>query len=182
MAIDTYDAGGDGFRTRLFGFDKSEVRACVRNLVNDHDEARRDVERLTARVRALEGSHEPPASGDSVGLQVEKVLASAHRIAEELKHEAEAAAAKILGDAQDEAVRLRNQAEADAAALASSASARVTELDGEIERMMARRDALQGELNDIATRLDDLSQQMRSFGGRVAGTPPTRDALVVAKV
>jgi len=180
MTIDIYDSGVDTFRTRLFGFDKNEVRTCVRNLVSDHEEAQRQVERLTARLRALEDGHAPSSSHDSVGVQVEKVLASAHRIADEVAHDAETAANKILVDAQEEAVRLRNQAESDAAALAASATARVAELNEEIERMTARRDELQVQLDEIAGTLDQLSKEMRNFGARVVTTRPSRN-VVAAK-
>lgn len=182
MTIDIYDSGGDTFRTRLFGFDKNEVRACVRNLVHDHDDAQRQVERLTARLRTLEESREDGATHEAVATQLEKVLASACKITEDLKHEAEAAAGKILNDAQDEAVRLRGQAEADAAALAASATARVTALESEIEQMTARRDSLQAQLDGIATTLDALSRQMRSVGERRVDSPTTRTVLDIARV
>jgi cell division septum initiation protein DivIVA len=181
MTIDIYGSGGDTFRTRLFGFDKSEVRACVRNLVHDQDEAQRQMERLTARLRALEESSEHAAVHDSIGIQVEKVLASAHKVAEEINQEAETTRKNILSDAQEEALRLRAEAENDAAALVSSATARMTELQSAIERMTARRDVLQSELDEIADALDALSRQMRTFGEHAVGTGAARKALAVAK-
>lgn len=166
MTIDIYESSGTTFRTRLFGFDKSEVRACVQNLVHDHDEAQRQVERVTTRLKALEQAHEHGPAPDSMGVQVEKVLASAHKIAEDILREAEVAARKIQSDAHEEALHLRTQAETDAAALTASAMSRVTELKSEIERMTERRDSLQAQLREIADQLDEFSRQLRGFGER----------------
>jgi hypothetical protein len=150
------------FRTRLMGFDKEDVRVCVRNLLSDCDEARRQADRLAAKLKTLEDSGGPASTRDSVGAQVEKVLASAHRVAEEVTLESKVAARKALNEAQEEAARLRSQAENDATALTRSAHARLAELNAEIERMTERRDAVQALLDRAAGQLVEIARSMRA--------------------
>jgi cell division septum initiation protein DivIVA len=159
---------GDTFRTKLLGFDKDEVRSCLENLTRDYEEARNQVEQLTIKLKALENSrnHAPAPSRapshDSVGIQVEKVLASAHRVAEDVKLEAAKAAKQILGEAQEEALRLRSLAENDATALTKTAATRLGELNGEVERMIERREVAQTLLHRAADQLEALAHDVRS--------------------
>ncbi len=164
MPIDSFDAASAGalFRTRLMGFDKEEVRVCLRNLASDFDDAHREIERLTGKLKALEGEPAQAALRSPVGVQLEKVPASAHKVAEEVKVEAEADAKKMLSEAQEEAARLRSQAEADASALTRTAAARLAELNTEVERLEARRAALNSQLQRAAEQLDTLSRELRA--------------------
>ena len=152
MAIDIVDSGSDGatFRTRLMGFDKEEVLVCLRNLASDYGEAQKQVDRLTVKLKALEDAQEQAPLRSPIGVQIERLLASAHKVAEEVKVDAESAAKKILSEAQEEAARLRSQAEADASALTKTAAARLAELNTEIERMLERRDAVHAQLHRAA--------------------------------
>src|SRR5213593_596646 len=161
MAIDSFDAGSAGapFRTRLMGFDKEEVRVCLRNLASDFDDAHREIERLTGKLKALESAPAQAALRSPLGVQLEKVLASAHKVAEGVKLEAESDAKKILSEAQEEAARLRSQAEADASALTRTAAARLAELNAEVERLDARRGAVYTQLQRAAEQLDALSRE-----------------------
>jgi len=149
------------FRTRLFGFDKEEVSDCLRNLASDYDDARRQIERLTAALKASEEAVGRPASHETIAVEVERVLVSAHRVAEEVRVEAENAAKTTLREAQEEAAQLRSQAGTDAAALASTAAARLTELEAEIDRMTERRQELQALLDRAADRLNEIADSMR---------------------
>ena len=162
MSIDTYNGTRATFRTRLMGFDKEEVHTCVQNLASDYDEAQRLIDRLTARLKALEDAQERAPAPSSTGVQVERVLASAHKVAEDVKNEADSAARKILADAQEEAARLRSQAESDASALTRTAAVRLTELNAEIERTLERRDAVHAQLHRAADHLEELSRGIRA--------------------
>lgn len=161
MAIDI-EPGAATFRSRLIGFDKDEVRACLQNLAGDYAESQKQVERLTLKLKALEEAQGQTPVRDSVGVQVERVLASAHKVAEDVKNEANETARKILSDAQEEAARLRSQAENDASALTKTAAARLTELNTEIDRVLERRDALHAQLHRAAGQLEDLSRGIRA--------------------
>jgi cell division septum initiation protein DivIVA len=164
MAIDTFGSGvaAATFRTRPLGFDKDEVRACLQNLASDYEEAQRQIDRLTARLRAFEDVQEQSPARSTTAVQVERVLASAHKIAEDVKVEAEAAAKKILSDAQGEAARLRTQAERDASDLTSNAATRLNELNVEIERTMERREVVNAQLYRMAEQLEEVSRAIRS--------------------
>ena len=152
---------GTTFKTRLFGYDKEEVRACLVNLVSDCEEAWNEVERLKARLTGSEGTP-PSETYENVGGQVEKVLVSAHKVADEVKGDARKTAKEILSDAQEEATRLRSQAESDASALTSTATARLAELNGEIDALMKRREAVHGLMARAADQLDQLSRNLRA--------------------
>jgi cell division septum initiation protein DivIVA len=164
MSIDTFGSGvaSATFRTRLWGFDKEEVRACLQNLASDYDEAQRQIDRLTARLKAIEELQELTPVRNETAAQVERVLASAHKVAEDVKTDADAAAKKILGDAHLESARLRSQAENDASALTSSAAGRLTELNAEIERILERREAANAQLYRMAEQLEDVSRGIRA--------------------
>jgi cell division septum initiation protein DivIVA len=155
-------SGDATFRTRLMGFDKEEVRACLRNLVSDYEEAQKQINRLTVKLQARDDAPDRAPLPGSIAVQVEKVLASAHRVADEVRVDAEHAAKKVLGEAQEESVRMRGQAEADASALVKTAEARVAELNLEIERMLERRAAVHAQLHRAADQLDELSRGLRA--------------------
>jgi cell division septum initiation protein DivIVA len=177
MGSDFFD--GATFRTRLFGFDKEEVRACLQNLATDQLDAQRQIEQLTAALQAAEsGLPRPVASGHPVQAvqtvqplpheaappsthQVERLLASAQRVADDVRIEAEREAQQLLRRAQEEAAQLRSQAAADASALASTASARLASIETEIGQMLERRRAVQAVLERAADRLAEIATEMR---------------------
>jgi cell division septum initiation protein DivIVA len=161
------------FRTRLFGFDKDEVRDGLRNLASLYDEARKQIERLTAASRASEGAVHP-VSHETIAVQVERVLVSAHRVAEEVRVEAENAAKRTLREAQEEAAQLRGQAATDAAALASTGAARRKELEAEIDRMTELGHEVQGLLDRAADRLNEIAHSMRQ--------PSLQESLALRKL
>lgn len=148
-------------RTRLLGYDKEDVRICLQNLARDYEEARRQIERLTVELSAYATGAGQPIPQETVGVQVERVLSSAHRIAEEVRTDAEISARELLRAAQDEAAELRKHAEADAAALTRTAAARLAELEAEIQEMTDRRHVVQAMLDRAADRLIEIAQDMR---------------------
>lgn len=168
----TSDFGGPAatFRSRLLGFDKEEVRTCVRNLLADYEDARKQIERLTASLEAAQASGGQPARQATTGVQVERVLASAHRVAEEVRADAENVARQTLREAQEEAAQLRANAEADAFALAQTAAARAAELESEIQELLDRRRVVQAMLDRAADRLNDIARDLRQ-GAASSGSP-----------
>ena len=160
MAIDFSDPDAT-FRTRLLGFDKEQVRACLLNVDGDYAEAVRQIEWLTGQLKSGETPGKQGVRQEIMAAQVGQILASAHRVAEDVRVEAENAARQRLREAQEEAAQLRNQAEADASALASTAAAQLARLEAEIERMTALRQSVQATLNRAADRLNQLANEMR---------------------
>jgi hypothetical protein len=159
-------------RTRLFGFDKDEVRVCLQNLVSDYDAAMAQIQRLMAELQAAKAGPAPTVRVDTAGVQIEKVLASAHRIAEEVKADAERAAKEILREAQQEAAALRAQAEADATALSRTAVARLAEIELDIQDKTGRQVAVQAMLDRAADKLSLIAAEMRQ--ALPVGDLPTR--------
>jgi hypothetical protein len=170
LAIDDEDLTAH-FRTRLFGFDKNEVRACLENVVSDHTQAAEQISWLTAELKSREAGDKLKVQQEITAAQIAQVLASAHRVAADVKAEAERAANQAIVDAQQEAAHLRSQAEADASALTDSAAHRAAALEAEIESMEARREAVQAALNQAATRLNEIAELLRR-----ATTSPDRNA------
>ena len=162
------------FRSRLLGFDKEEVRACVRNLIADYEDARKQIERLTASLEAAQGSGGQPARQPTTGAQVERVLASAHKVAEEVRADAENVARQRLREAQEEAAQLRTNAEADASALLQSAAARAAGLESEIQELLDRRRVVQAMLDRAADRLNDIARDLRQ--SVVSSGSPAQDS------
>jgi hypothetical protein len=112
-------------------------------------------------MQSREVSGNQSVQQEITGAQVAQVLASAHRVADEVRAEAERAANQTMLDAHHEAALLRSQAEADASALTNTAAQRVAELEAEIESMEGRRHAVQAELNQAATRLNEIAEDLR---------------------
>lgn len=149
------------FRTRLFGFDKDQVRVCLQNMAADYTRAAEQIAWLKAELSSAEASSKQIARQEMTAGQVAQVLASASRVAEEIRIEAEKTANQALHEAQQEAVRLRTQAEADASELTSTAARRLTELEAEIQVMLERRQSVQMSLNRVADRLSKIAHSMR---------------------
>ena len=160
MAIDLSDPDST-FRTRLLGFDKEQVRACLQSVASDYAEAVRQIQWLTGQLKSIDAPGKQGVRQEIMAAQVGQILASAHRVAEDVRAEAENAAKHRLREAQEEAAQLRNQAEADASALASTAAAQLARLEAEIERMTALRQSMQPTLNRTADRLNQIANDMR---------------------
>ena len=161
------------FRSRLLGFDKEEVRAFVRNLIADYDDARKQIERLTAGLEATQTSGGQPRQ-PTTGVQIERVLASAHKVAEDVRADAEKVARQMVREAQEEAAQLRTNAEADASALTQTAAARAAGLESEIQDLLDRRRVVQAMLDRAADRLNDLARDLRQSA--VSSGSSTQDA------
>lgn len=149
------------FRTRPLGFDKDQVRACLQNMIRDYAQAVEQITWLTSELKSAEAAGKETVRQEITTAQMAQVLASAHRVADDLVAQAEKTAQQLLWDAQNEAAQLRNQAEADASALASTATARLTAIELQIERMLEQRASVHDVLMRAADRLDGIANDMR---------------------
>ena len=161
MSITDADPSGM-FRTRMFGFDKEQVRACLQQASSEYARALEQITWLTQELKAAEEAAKERARQEMPASQIAGVLTSANRVAEDVKAEAERAAAELRRDAQDEARQIRSQAETDASALVGTASARLQSVRAEIEDMLARREAVQHALDRAAERLVEIANDMRA--------------------
>jgi cell division septum initiation protein DivIVA len=89
------------FRTRLFGFDRHEVRAFIANLLEDLESARNrgaGVER-----EGPKGESVSAWVSDTTAREVQRVLESAHRVAVDIERDAAEASARMVAEARAQA-------------------------------------------------------------------------------
>jgi cell division septum initiation protein DivIVA len=149
------------FKTRLFGFDKDQVRACLQNMARDYAQAVEQITWLTRELKSAEESSREAVRQDITTAQIAQVLSSAHRLADDLAAQAEKSAQQLLWDAQNEAAQFRNQAEADASALTTTANTRLAAIEMQIEQMLEQRASVHEALMRAAARLDGIANDMR---------------------
>jgi DivIVA domain-containing protein len=228
------DARRVAFRTRLFGFDKAEVRAFLSNLLSEYEQSRAQLESILAcevgkepglpalrpmvepdersLTQSIEGSQAEmnqellpqPAhdlrlvKSDEASLVpihemshlVERTLASAHRVADEVRTEAQQEAERLIRDAEERAERLLADARARSARLIDEAAAegtgkqeaaqaRLRETEREIEHMQACQRELRAALESMVTTLGEALADARARSviepaGRAAEEPITQ--------
>ena len=150
------------FRTRPIGFDRDQVRACLQNMISDYTRAVEQITWLTNELKSAESTRRDAVRSEMSTTQLTQVLASAHRVAEDLTAQAQERARRILLEAQEEAAHLRSQAEADASALAGTAAARLETIEGDIVRMTEQHRAVQIAVSRAADRLNRIANEMRA--------------------
>jgi cell division septum initiation protein DivIVA len=127
------------FRTRLFGFDRQEVRSFIANLLEDLERA---------RTGATEGEHEGPAAetmtrtSDTTSRAVQKVLESAHRVADDIER-----------SATDASVRVVDEARARAEDVLAAAERRAAEITDEARRELNRLERSAAAIREQCVRL-----------------------------
>jgi DivIVA domain-containing protein len=176
VAIDSPDPTAI-FRTKAFGYDKDQVRSFLEQAASDYARALEEVAWLRQELADAVAKGAPPQPPDMPTAQFAQVLASAHRVAADLKQEAELAAAQMRREAHDEAVHLRQQAEADASALVRTAGARLEEIKADIEKFTAWRAAVQRALGQTADRLNEIAGDMRGAAASVPADAPDEEHL-----
>ncbi|MGE3511436.1 MAG: hypothetical protein AB7N65_21405 [Vicinamibacterales bacterium] len=193
------------FRVRPLGFDKGEVQAFITNLLNDYTQVTRELERLRSEMAALrEFSSErrptepqpttqavPPvvSASTTTAREVERILAGAERIAEEMRarateesetllRESKERAAALVREAEDQAARRTLEADTLATAAIQDADARSTASleDAEARAAALLRDAEQraaAVLRDAETRAADLVEGAAQHVLRLDGQAAT---------
>ncbi len=165
--IDTgIDAFGVAFRTRLFGFDKAEVRAYLSNLLREYEEAHDKIESLTRELNREPGAlsistQSTPQQNDMAHL-VERTLTSAHRVADEIRKEAEQEKERLVADAKTRVSILFEKAAVEATEKRDAAVVRLREVEAEIERMQLRRRELITALESLVTALGETLADART--------------------
>jgi type II secretory pathway predicted ATPase ExeA/cell division septum initiation protein DivIVA len=151
------------FRTRPLGFDKSEVRALLAKLLDEHDQALAQIEVLRRQLNRVQGEQvaDLPQHQPETAHLVERVLASAHRVADEIRKEAERDAVRLRADAEEGAARILDAAAAAAREKYETAFNRLKKVEREIERMRAShrqmRSALEAAVTTVGSTLADIS-------------------------
>lgn len=139
------------FKSQLIGFDRSEVRAFVENLKNDYDRAMAEAERLRRELRfEKERWFNAVSTGDTAAKEMEKILAAAQRVSEQLVEEARQNATTVVRTAETEAREI-----------VDSAKTRATELERSIDELRTRAEAEAREIVDSAkTRAAELERSI----------------------
>jgi cell division septum initiation protein DivIVA len=171
----TFDASAPDvtFRSRPFGFDRAEVQAFVGNLLNDYGQVTRELERLQKDIaaqpsRTPEWTAEPESSAATpaahaasatTAREVERILAGAERIAEEMRTRALEESSLITLGARDEADRKVREAEIKVGEMLKAAEARASEVLKEAD---ARAADVVGTALQQATLLNRQAGTIRS--------------------
>jgi cell division septum initiation protein DivIVA len=159
-------------RTRAFGFDKTAVRSLVSGLVDELEEARTQVEALKQQLNRGRGESTgatTPEQHEAAQL-VERVLASTHRVADEIRTEAERDAARLVSEAREKAAKVLDEAATAAQETNDAAADRLRAIERDIERMQAShgevRFALEAAARAVGAVLADVSALDTRDAGR----------------
>jgi cell division septum initiation protein DivIVA len=177
------------FRTRPFGYDRQEVQAFVKNILDDYAAARRELQQALKTQSDADTSLEKRNQSEIAAREVARILAGAERIADEVKahasdeyshliSEAEARAADIVAEAERRAADLLADAERRSAEVVGSAARRSAELEDRAMLVRAQhrqlRRAFEAAADTAATALSEianLENQMHPSGAEPAAVP-----------
>jgi cell division septum initiation protein DivIVA len=155
------------FRTRAFGFDRTEVLAFVSNLLEEYQAAARQIERLLAELGR--GGTKPATDafqrGEAARL-IEHTLESAHQIADQIRTEAEKKAAGLVADAETRAATLVAQAALEAKRETDAGLARLTEIEKDVQLMRERYAASKAKLEATISTLTETLAHLRDAQNR----------------
>lgn len=175
------------FRVSVLGFHKGEVQAFISNLLNDYAQVTRELDRLRteittlrevvpdrrptdiAPVKAIADAPTQTSSATTTAREVERILAGAERIADEirarakeevdaLRREADERVASTVGDAEVRASTVARDAETDALAMREEAEARAHAMVREAEIRAA--DLVRDAQGRAAGLVDAAAQQV----------------------
>jgi DivIVA domain-containing protein len=175
------------FSTAIRGYDREEVDRYVSRVNNVIAELQITAAPESAIKHALgEVSREQRAVLQEAREVAEETTArsrsraddrirEATQEADKLRDAAAEEAQKLRDAAAEEAREIREAAERDAKVIRDAAEDRVRELEGQVERMLDRRDRVIEELRDLATSLDGVA---KAKGRDPARTPEPDEADV----
>jgi cell division septum initiation protein DivIVA len=158
------DAFRVAFRTRLFGFDKAEVRAYLSNLLREYEEAHDKVEALTRELNREPSALPTQSTTQQTDMAhlVERTLTSAHRVADEIRKEAEQERERLVAEAKTRVSVLFEKAASEATERRDAAVVRLREVEAEVERMQLRRRELITALESLVTALGETLADART--------------------
>jgi cell division septum initiation protein DivIVA len=149
------------FRVRPLGFDRAEVQAFIGNLLNDYAQVTRTLERLRQEMTALREGPERRSQPESTAKEVERILAGAERIAEEVRTRAAEESEATLRDVELRAADTVKDAEARAAGIVDSALQKAAQLDRQTEsvrfQLAQMRDAIKSAAEAAAMALGEIA-------------------------
>lgn len=167
-SVDRRNLKDTAFDVVLRGYDKRQVDERLRTLGAELAATRDALAAATERVAILEDEvNRSRSSGDSqpesnFGARVEKILMLAEQQAQEVRSQADAAAAALVEQARAEVAGQRQRAEQEAAAWRAEANRRATEQDSGLQRRSAALENARQELHSARQELERESERVRA--------------------
>jgi cell division septum initiation protein DivIVA len=154
------------FRTRLMGFDRREVRSFIANLVDDYARTRRELEQRNTGREPAAGP--PSAAPELATREMQRILAGAHRVADEIEQRAAEESARTLADAQSRAAEIVAGAEQRALDITEAARREVTRLEERAAALRAHclklRDSFESAADAASKAVEDIAALQREVG------------------
>jgi cell division septum initiation protein DivIVA len=149
------------FRVRPFGFDRAEVQAFIGNLLNDYAQVTRTLERLRQEMSGQRDAPEKRSLPESTAREVERILAGAERIADEVRTRAEEESSLTLRECEARAADTIKEAETRGAAIVDSALKKAALLNRQTEaarsQLTQMRDAIKSAAEAAAMALSEIA-------------------------
>jgi cell division septum initiation protein DivIVA len=149
------------FRVRPFGFDRAEVQAFIGNLLNDYAQVTRTLERLRQEMNGQRDTPDKRSLPESTAREVERILAGAERIADEVRTRAEEESSLTLRDCEARAADTIKEAEARGAAIIDHALQKAALLDRQTEAVRTQltqmRNAIKSAAEAAAMALGEIA-------------------------
>jgi cell division septum initiation protein DivIVA len=161
-------------RTRLLGFDKTQVRALLSSLLAEHEQAHAEIEALRRQLNSVQSDPGTASTSQSVSrfneaaAHADRILASTRRVADEIRQDAEREAGRLVRDAEIRAARIIQDTADEVARRSVAAARRLRETEQEIERMAASHREIRSELESAATT---VSAVLAGVNASSASTP-----------
>jgi cell division septum initiation protein DivIVA len=148
------------FRTRLFGFDREEVRTFVASLLEDRRTVPGSSERFHDHEPLSIRTGEPPAS-EPAAREVQRVLESVHRVADDIERRASAESAALIAEAQANAAAILAAARSEAEQITTEARREADRLEAQTAVLRAHclklRTAFEAAADTAGTALSEIA-------------------------
>ena len=151
MTVTPLDLPKQQFKSSVRGFDRKEVSECAAELAAGYEEALREADRLRddlGRAQAVVEEHKEQERN------LRATLATAQKLADEIRHTAEQESQRIIAEAQ-----------ARAADLVQSTTPRLEALEGEVAALRTRRERAATEILSMLATLRATLATVRVDGG-----------------
>jgi len=162
------------FSVRLLGFDRRQVIGFCSHIANDYERTVRELEHSRQALHALQARTALPAAAPPAPAHgVERILASAQRIADDIENDAKTEAARVLAEAKTSAALIVKEAEQTAGGLVDEARREVTKCGEQVAGMRSQYAALRAAFERAA---DTAASALSEIAAHEHETPgPSED-------
>jgi hypothetical protein len=146
-----------------------EQQAISNKLLNDYAQVTRTLERLRQEMSTLREGPERRSQPESTAREVERILAGAERIAEEVRTRAAEESEATLRDVEARATDTMKEAETRASAIVDGALQKAAQLDRQTE-------AVRFQLTQMRAAIKSAAEAAAMALGEIAAIDDTREA------